>query len=116
MALRRSGGKGGQQATQTIQKGICDYIRVKGGWARVVTIVGIPDHQNSGRFRKNSMSGIPDVIGCINGRMVAVEVKRGKDRIRKSQAETIPEMKQAGAAVVVVGDIGQAIDFIDSLA
>ena len=49
-------------------------------------------------------SGVPDIIMCINGHFVAVELKRpdGKGRVSDIQKAQIERIQRAGGAAVVV--------------
>lgn len=53
-----------------------------------------------------SERGTPDVIGCINGRLVAFECKRdAKERLEKIQEWRLCEWIAAGAVVGGVSDL-----------
>ena len=49
-------------------------------------------------------SGVPDIIMCINGHFVAVELKRpdGKGRVSDVQIAQIERIRRAGGTAVVV--------------
>lgn len=56
-----------------------------------------------------SERGTPDVIGCINGRMVAFECKRDtSEDLEKIQKWRLSEWITAGAVVGGVSDVWQA--------
>ena len=50
------------------------------------------------------MSGVPDVLLCINGHFVAIELKRpdGKGRVSDVQKAQINRIRKAGGRVEVV--------------
>ena len=50
-------------------------------------------------------SGIPDIIACINGRFVAIELKTSLGRLRECQKVQIRKIHNAGGLVVVLRDI-----------
>ena len=53
-----------------------------------------------GFFWKSSdkfTAGIPDIIGCIKSRMIAIELKVGKNNPTLQQKYTIKKLDQAGA-------------------
>lgn len=53
-----------------------------------------------------SERGTPDVIGCINGRMVAFECKRDEEEApRRIQQRRLSEWLSAGAVVGSVSDV-----------
>ena len=53
----------------------------------------------SGGFSK---SGIPDIIACVNGRFVAIEVKAEKGTPSELQKWNIENIKKAGGVGVIL--------------
>lgn len=49
-------------------------------------------------------AGIPDLIGCINGRFVAIEVKQPGKKATKLQEYTLGLIKKAGGISFVSDD------------
>lgn len=49
-------------------------------------------------------AGIPDIIACINGRMLAIECKAGKGRTTALQDRELQRIKDAGGIAIVVND------------
>lgn len=47
-------------------------------------------------------AGLPDVIGCIDGQMVAMEVKTGRARLTPLQTVTLERIRAAGGIGEVV--------------
>lgn len=58
--------------------------------------------------------GTPDIVGCIDGRAVLIEVKRPRGgRLSRIQIHRIAEWEDAGALVVVAQswkDVAEALD------
>lgn len=49
------------------------------------------------------MRGVPDIVGCLDGRFFALEVKRPKvGRLSEMQKHVIKQIEDAGGAVGVV--------------
>jgi Holliday junction resolvase len=46
-------------------------------------------------------SGIPDIIGCYNGRFIAIECKAGKGQLTALQARELASIKAAGGLTFV---------------
>ena len=46
-------------------------------------------------------SGIPDIIGCYNGRFIAIECKAGKGQLTALQARELGSIKAAGGFTFV---------------
>lgn len=58
--------------------------------------------------------GVPDVVGCINGRFFAIEVKAGKNKPTKLQQLEHDAIRAVGGVALVVNEAN--IDmFIDEL-
>lgn len=53
--------------------------------------------------------GTPDILGCHQGRMFALEVKRPGKRPTVVQAATLSRWAEAGAVVAVVHDVDEAL-------
>lgn len=68
---------------------IKDYLKSKGCW-----------HV---KFFANGMtrSGIPDILACVNGRFVAIEVKAENGRPSKLQLWNVEKIKEANGIAVI---------------
>jgi len=67
-----------------------DYLKNKDGWYRKIPC-------------NIYLSGIPDFIGSINGRFIAIELKRdNKGKLTKLQEITIKEIKEKGGGISFV--------------
>ena len=53
------------------------------------------------KTQQKSKSGIPDFIGCINGRFVAIELKIEEGRLDEIQYIKLKEISSAGGFAVV---------------
>ncbi len=58
-------------------------------------------------------AGIPDIIGCYNGRMFAIEVKAPGKRPTLLQQETMMDLVRHGAAVGVATSVDEAMNIFD---
>ena len=58
----------------------------------------------AGRFIRVGMPGASDLIGTINGKPVACEVKVGRDRQRPDQAKFQAAWEAAGGVYVIAKD------------
>lgn len=59
------------------------YMRIRAGWG----------------MRK----GLPDILCCYRGQMIAIEVKTGRGRLTPQQKRELDSLRAAGA-LVLVGD------------
>ena len=51
-----------------------------------------------------SKIGVPDVIGCLNGRFIAVEAKAGKGKTTALQDRELKRIKDAGGVSLVINE------------
>lgn len=61
--------------------------------------------------------GIPDIIGCVEGRFVALEVKSpdGNHPVTELQEHTLKEITEAEGLAAVVRSVDQAKQVVASL-
>jgi Holliday junction resolvase len=52
-------------------------------------------------------AGIPDIIDCVNGRFVALEVKTPSGKATKLQEATIKKILKAGGVAAVVRSVDE---------
>lgn len=57
-------------------------------------------------------SGIPDILACRNGRLLAIEVKRPGGRVTAIQRKRLAELEAAGADVVVITSVDEALSIM----
>ena len=93
------------QATELTNQ-IIDYIYQKGGYAWRASSVGIYDQQR-GAYRTAAKKGVADVLACFNGRLIAIEIKIGKDRLSPEQQGFIENIKNSLGRAFVVSDFEQ---------
>lgn len=62
-------------------------------------------------------AGIPDLVGCINGRGVGIEVKvPGREQtLTARQAEALNEIRHAGGVAFVATEVKTALDLLGEL-
>ena len=49
-------------------------------------------------------SGVPDIVGCYNGKFFAVECKAGKGKTTALQDKNINEIRKQGGKAIVVNE------------
>lgn len=75
------------------------------GWVQRIEGGGKVMHgQNGAILAPSAMKGMPDYLGCINGRLIAVEVKKRGGSISPEQVGTLLAMEHAGARVCICVD------------
>jgi Holliday junction resolvase len=66
---------------------------------------------------KFSKVGVPDIIACINGRFLAIEVKREDGKVSEIQKFNLEQIRRAGGIAIVarsVGDVKECLNFINT--
>jgi Holliday junction resolvase len=58
-------------------------------------------------------SGVPDIIGCINGKFFAIECKAGKNVPTALQEKNLREINETGGVAMVVNE--QNIDEVTTV-
>lgn len=108
--------KPNQSATNFLQDRIVQHVSEKGGFLWRINVGGFyregKSHTNvigqritqKGSFiTSGSTKGIPDLVGSLpGGRLFCVEIKTGKDRMRKAQEKCRDQVKQMGGIHLVV--------------
>lgn len=84
---------------------IIDFIYRQGGYAWRASSVGIYDQQK-GAYRTAPKKGVSDILACIPpiGRLVAIEIKIGKDRLSPEQQGFLENISAAGGIAFVASD------------
>ena len=86
---------------QQIQKKLIKWLEDKGYY--VVKVVSA------------NKSGVPDLLACIDGKFVGIEVKRPetKGRVSKLQAHNLSKIKEAGGYATVSWSLDDLKEFIE---
>lgn len=85
---------------------IIDFIYRQGGYAWRASSTGIYDTQK-GSYRTAAKKGVSDILACMNGKLIAIEIKIGKDRLSEEQTGFIENIIHAGGYAFVVIDFEQ---------
>lgn len=99
-----------------IKADIAEYIELKGGYAVVTNISGIPVGKPENRiYRKNpEMSGLGDVISCIGGIFIQFEVKKtAKEKLRDSQEDHKYRLEKSGGLYYQVTGLDEVIEILN---
>jgi len=101
--------------TNALTKSIVDWLNMSGHfvWRNNNAAVYDPTRKV---FRSNSTKkGIADIIGAHrdNGKLIAIEVKVGKDRLTPEQVAFLNDVKQRGGISLVAKSIDDVITRAD---
>jgi hypothetical protein len=86
-----------------ITRGVVDYLALIGAWSLKV-------HGHLGQ-----RPGVPDVLACLRGRFVGIEVKRPGGRLSPRQIDELAAIVQAGGVALVADDVDQVIAALQRL-
>ena len=82
---------------------IIKHIFDQGGFAWRASSVGIFD-RTKGIYRTAPKKGVADVLGCYNSKLIAIEIKIGKDRLSLEQEGFLASVNHAGGLQFVAKD------------
>lgn len=80
-----------------ITAAVLDYLGLIGAWSLKV-------HGHLGQ-----RAGVPDVLACLRGRLVAIEVKRPGGRLSPQQRRELLAIAAAGGVALVVTDVTELV-------
>ena len=109
------------ESANRITANVIKVINMQPGcYAFRVNNVGVWDAAK-GIYRKgNTVQGISDVIACVRGRMVCIEVKAGKDRMSAGQLIFSECIRQSAGHYIIarttdgfLSDLSQLLDEIE---
>jgi len=62
-------------------------------------------------------AGVPDILGCYNGRFVGIELKRpdGKGKTSPKQKEWINKINRTGGVAAVISSLEELEDFLTKI-
>jgi len=61
---------------------------------------------------ENFTAGIPDILGCVKSRMIAIELKIGKNKATLQQKYTIRKLGAAGAITGICYDLNEVKELL----
>lgn len=87
----------------TVKQGVLALVKLHGGYAIVKHQTGL------------SVAGTPDVLACIGGRFVAIEIKRVGNIPTPTQLGQLRLWQKAGALACWVDEVRQLNDVLEHL-
>jgi len=89
-----------------LQNQVIDFLSKSGAWFY---------HP---RETKKGSDGIPDIIGCLNGKFFAIElkspdVKKPENHLRPEQRKVLEKIKSSGGFVLVSNKLEEVVNFIN---
>jgi len=98
-----------------IQSGILKWLRYqKDVYVIRVNPVGIP--LANGKYRPSGMKGVSDIICCVRGQFLAIEVKRNsRSKITEEQVSFLKGIKNTGGYAIVATDLNNVISVVERI-
>lgn len=105
---------------RSIQRDILDYLRhwARATWAVRVNSAGVRLPGRGGKtgfYRSNDRRGCPDIIACVKGRFVAIEVKRPGEVPKDDQLACHDDIERANGVVIVATCRKDVQNWVESL-
>ena len=97
---------------------IIDFIKLRGGQAERVSIMGRPIKQANGNymFGKSHMTkGTADISATIRGRSVKIEVKIGADHQSCAQRKYQADIERAGGLYYIAKDFESFVEWYNRM-
>lgn len=96
-----------------IQSAICQLLTLK---RNPFSVTDSSLYFDGGRpRRKVKASGWPDIAACLpGGRLLAIEVKSARGKLRPAQQVVLERLREAGALVVIARDVNDVIAVLGS--
>ena len=101
--------------TNTLTNAVIKYLEINGHYVTRVQSQGQYSAKRGGWIKSKVKRGIGDIIACINGKMVMIEIKTGKDRQSVYQKATEKEVKKSGGEYWVIKEFGHLLEYYESL-
>jgi hypothetical protein len=90
-----------------IQKSIIDYLSLLENLGKLYFFRANSGavKLESGRFMKTGKAGCPDIICCVGGKFIGLEVKNEKGKQSPTQKDTEEKIKKVGGEYYVVRSV-----------
>lgn len=103
-----------QNSANEVTKSICAYVEALGGRADRINVQGQWNQKLKKYTKSHTRKGVADIICCIKGRYVAVEVKYGKDRQSEHQKIYQQAVVNASGYYVIAKDFDSFYNWYNS--
>ncbi|AEI50247.1 hypothetical protein [Runella slithyformis] len=95
---------------------IIDFLNQKGHYATRILTAGIYNEE-TGQWEKSGVErGTADIHACIFSVHVSIEIKKGRDNIRKKQARVRQRVIDAGGQYIAIRDLAEFQSWYQSIA
>ena len=91
------------KASAELTNEVIDHVYRAGGYAWRASSVGVFDTKQM-HFRAAAKKGVSDVLACFKGRLIAIEIKIGSDKLSDEQVGFMRNIENAGGVAIVATD------------
>ena len=91
------------RASADLTNQVINHIYSVGGYAWRAASVGVFDTKKM-HFRATAKKGVSDVLACYKGRLFAIEIKIGSDRLSDEQIGFMSNIEHAGGVAMAITD------------
>lgn len=102
------------KASADLTNQVINHIYRAGGYAWRATSVGVFDTKQM-HFRAAAKKGVADVLACFKGRLIAIEIKIGTDRLSDEQEGFMRNVQHAGGVAIVAKTYEEFVHIFDQL-
>ena len=95
-----------------LQKQILDYLRLRGVFCWKNHSTGIYK-QSTGSYIPVGMKGVSDILAIRNGKLIAIEVKVGKNKPSNVQLEFIEKINENGGIAFLAYSLNDVIKALE---
>ena len=98
-----------------LQRAVLDYFALqKDCFAIRVNTQGVPLHGRDG-FRPSPMKGIADILVCIKGRFLAIELKSDKGKVSLEEQTFLDSVHKSGGFAIVASSLDAVMDIVEQI-
>ena len=95
-----------------LTKAIVHYIRLKGGYAARINVQGQFNEKLNKWIKSGSTIGTSDIIACLNGIFLSIEIKINRDQQSEAQIKAQEQVEAAGGHYLVVKDFQSFYEYL----
>ena len=98
-----------------LQRAVLDYFALqKDCFAVRINTMGVPLHGREG-FRPSPMRGVADVLVCIKGKFLAIELKSSKGKLSAEQESFLDSVSNTGGYAIVASSLDAVMDVVEQI-
>lgn len=105
--------KKGKTPANQLTSDVIQHIDMSGGWATRVNTSGRV--LNGKYIPGTTKNGTPDIIGCIKGKFVGIEIKIGRDKQSEAQRKVEADIQRAKGLYIIVHNLDEWFNYYNKI-